>query len=147
MAGNCENSRFKKWWKKLKEHKAIILAFAWIISLLLGTGAVWQWFNLQLEKQKNELEITRVSVELRDNIQSKLIKLFDIGIEYLKEENIPKKSRLKIQFDLVKDDLKTFEGRLAKVENREPRRIFDIPFPEIPKKPSGIGIEGSWNGK
>jgi len=43
--------------------------------------------------------------------------------------------------------LKTFENRLAKVENREPRRTFDIPLPEVPKKPTGIGIEGSWEGK
>jgi len=147
MGGDCQNSKFRKWWKKIWKYKTVILAFAWVISFLLGTGAVWQWFNLQFEKQRNELDIIRVSIELRDNIESKLIKLFDIGIEYLKEEDIPKKSRLKIQFDLVKDDLKTFENRLAKVENREPRRTFDIPLPEVPKKPTGIGIEGSWEGK
>jgi len=146
MGGDCENSKFRKWWKKIWMYKKVILPFTGVICFLLGTGVVWQWFNLQLEKQRNELEIIKVSIELRDNIESKLIKLFDIGIEYLKEEDISKKSRLKIQFDLVKDDLKTFENRLAKVENREPRRTFDIPLPEV-KKPTGIRIEGSWEGK
>jgi hypothetical protein len=115
----------------------IVAVIAFVIGALFGTGAIW-------EMKKNELEKIRQGYELRKSIENQLVSVIELTNKYLEEykryedtgdsNNKNKAYEYKVQLDMAKENLITFEKKLAIIENREPR---DIQTWFIPTRPPG----------
>lgn len=129
-----------------------------IISAIAGIAtivnvAIWQYFQYNIEKQKHELQTILESVNLReklDQIFSKIIKLTEEYQDVLAKQadqnahfgTLNSKQKvilLNIELDQLIDDYSVVEVKLAKIENRQPRKI-NLHF-RPPGTPTGIRLE------
>lgn len=129
-----------------------------IISAILGVAtignvAIWQYFQYDIEKQKYELQTILESVNLReklDQIFSKIIKLTEEYQDVIAKQadqnahfgTLNSKQKiilLNTQLNQLTDNFSVVEVQLAKIENRQPRKI-NLHF-RPPDKPTGIRVE------
>jgi len=131
------NVQLKWWW--------VVISF--FIGTLLGSGAIWQWFNVNLAEAQLELNKQKHIIELRDKIEDSLFKINRLSRESLNIKGSSKisefkKNQIKSESELLIQDLMEFEKQLAKLENRATRHIaIPSPFPDkIPPSKPKIGI-------
>lgn len=127
-----------KWWK------FIILL---LVGTLLGSGAVWQWYNVNIAKDQLELNKHKHNIELREKIEKSLFEINRLSRESLKikvstQAAELRKSQIKAESDLLIQDLWNYEEQLAKLENRDVRKIvIPLPFPDVrPTTPTGVTL-------
>jgi len=127
------NVQFKWWW--------VVISF--FIGTFLGSGAIWQWFNVNLAEAQLELNKQKHIIELRDRIEDSLFKINRLSRESLNIKDSSKiskfkKAQIKSESEVLIQDLMEFEKQLAKMENRAIRHIvIPSPFPDkiLPSKP------------
>lgn len=119
----------------------IATVIVFIVGALFGTGAIWQI-------KKNELDKIKQACELRKQIESQLLSVIELTTKYL-DAHIKSKIAgdsndkneaytYKVRLDMAKENLVSFEEKLAGIENRKPRDIQTWFIPTNP--PSSIRI-------
>jgi len=122
---------------------------------VVGHGAYWEWKQSNIEKEKINIEHQKQALDLRDKIFNSFNEINELSIEYLtvsKNDTIfeLKKILIKEKFNLLSDDIRTYEESLAKIENRKVRSInYPYPFKDItpPSAPSSkikITVSETW---
>ena len=122
----------------------VIISF--IIGTLIGSGAIWQYQQLKIEKEKLRLEIEKakfVEIEninkIRKNRDEKLNKIMELSPKLRRITNENKNAGrepehlrlLRVQFMQLVDQFNGAEIELAKLENRKPIEfIIEGVFPE-----------------
>lgn len=118
-----------------------------LIGTFLGSGAIWQWNNLRIERSKLQLESATILSELRrelSDIQYEIYKTTEDWRRYnFMEDNVSgseteiKLTQLDRRILLLIGDFDIKEKRLAELESREPREIeLDFRGPGRPGRPS-----------
>ena len=144
---------------------AIVLSF--LLATLLGNGALWEYRQSQIEKQRMHLEAERRKIEsmaeaiqLREKLTEVLYKLSSLVGEYHEiltakntgQEKIgvyPIKHKMKLleaQVDHLLSDYEAVEANVANLEGRQPRKLNAGHFkpPPPPIMPQNIRIDGKW---
>ena len=96
-----------------------------------------------LESQKQELETVVKTTDLRQQENEQYAKIIDLTNEYIRDRDEYSKNarpdlnnrilQLRSQLDVMKDNFMTLEKNLARLENRQPRKItIDFIPPEPP---------------
>ena len=121
---------------------------SFLIGTMIGTGAIWQYQNLQIVQRKQEIEEVLKIAEIRKEVsqkQQKVIELTNQFVNLLKlHRDNPNPSidrqiiQLKSQLALDKDDFYSLESNLANIEGREPRKIILDFF--RPNPPSNLTV-------
>ena len=124
----------------------VVLSF--VIGTLFGSGALWQWKDLQLKEKSQQLETVQGTAELRQKIDALYTRILEITDQFIKADNSYRQRpdpetnnqlvRLKSQLDIAKDDFLSLEKQLAAIEGRAPR---NIPIDLVPPPPpTGLRI-------
>ena len=125
----------------MKNMKSILwLIIPLIIGTSVGSGAIWQWQRLKLEKSNSEIAEIYNIAELRKSIGDINYEIIELIQKYVQTKELydSNKStevfeilqRLKIQMKIKEDDFTVLENKLANLENRDPRSIkIDLPVP------------------
>ena len=119
----------------------VVVSF--LVGTLLGSGSLWQWKQSKLESQKQELETVVKTTDLRQQENEQYAKIIDLTNEYIRDRDEYSKNarpdlnnrilQLRSQLDVMKDNFMTLEKNLARLENRQPRKItIDFIPPEPP---------------
>jgi hypothetical protein len=126
--------------------KWTIISF--VIGSLLGSGAIWQWKQSQIAIKNQEMERVVKTTALRKDINDLYRKIIELSNEYITVRDQYSKTpmpdlnnkilQLKSQLDLLKEDFRVFEGKLANLEDRQPRAINIEFIPPLP--PTGPRI-------
>ena len=130
--GNKNKPAFNKW--------ALV---SFVIGALFGSGALWQWKDVQLKEQAQHIETVQATTDLRQKIDALYSHILEITDQFVKDQNAYRLSplpelnnhmiHLKSQLDLAKDDFLSLEKKLAAIEGRSPRNIpIDLVPPEPP---------------
>jgi hypothetical protein len=138
---------------------------SFVLVTLLGNGAFWEYRKAQVEKQRLELETEKRRLEtmaeafsLRQKQSELLFKLSSMAGQYheilaakaagRKKMGVypveHKRRLLDAQVDQLLSDYDAIENNLAKIENRQPRRLNAHHFkppPEDWQGPQNIRIE------
>jgi len=143
--------------------KKTIVGISFVLATLLGNGALWQYGQYRIEKQRIELETEKISIEriseaikLREKLNDLFYKITNLAGEYQNALLAKSEGKNKIgsftieqrilllntELDQLIDDFQVGEANLAKLENRQPRKI-NLQF-RPPGKPKGIRLEGEW---
>ena len=144
--------------------KSLAIGLSFLLATLFGNGALWEYKQSQIEKQRVELETEKhrlaASIELRGKLTEVLYKVSSLAGEYHEilmaertgQEKIGvyptkhKKKLLDAQVDQLLSDYEAIEANVAKLEGRQPRKLnanlFKPPLP--PKLPQNIRIDGKW---
>jgi hypothetical protein len=133
-------TRFRAWWP----------VAAFLVGALLGPGFVWRLPDLQLQRDRQRLEQAASTAQLRDEITNKLLELIRRNNRYASVRDsflLADRSELTLEIrgrlgrelrelergtELLQDDLYRAEENLARIENREPRDMTDLPAPAPP---------------
>ena len=120
---------------------AIIALF---VGTIFGSGSIWQWQKIKLERGRFELEKVAQSSDMRKRIDDLLANIIELSDKYIKVSNSYYKrknsrdgnemKRLITRLDVLKNDFKSIEGSLSLIEGREPRKIqldFIPPGPPV----------------
>jgi len=105
---------------------------SFVIGTLFGSGSVWKLLQHRIEKSKLQLKQAEASNEIRNRLfelmsllKDKRELFADIRDGKLKIDGIRPNilNQLQTEIDLIYDDIIEKEKQLAKIENREPRKI------------------------
>lgn len=143
--------------------KTIIVGGSFVLVTLFGNGALWQWGQYQIDKERVQLETEKCNIDrvaaamkLRENLNDLFYKITRVVAEH--QDVLSAKSGgankigsftveqklllLNTELDQLIDDSRAAEASLAKLENRQPREI-NLQF-RPPDRPSKIRLEGKW---
>jgi hypothetical protein len=108
----------------------IIPIVTFLLGAIIGTGSLWEYNKLKLEKYKQEKE-------LRTEIENGFYKIIALTAKYIdtskeaeKDNNtakIQEANRISAQLDIVRGNIVAFEKILASLEKREPR-VLDLGY-------------------
>jgi hypothetical protein len=147
--------------------KSFAIGLSFLLATLLGNGALWEYRQSRIEKQRVELETEKrrlesmaASIELRGKLTEVLYKVSSLAGEYHEilmaertgQEKIgvyPTKHKRKLldaQVDQLLSDYEAIEANVAKLEGRQPRKLNANLFkpPPPPILPQNIRIDGKW---
>jgi hypothetical protein len=147
--------------------KPFAIGISFLLATLLGNGALWNYWQSQIEKERIKLEVEKqrlesmaASTELRGKLAEVLYKVSSLAGEYHEilateqkgEEAIgvyPIGHKIKLldeQVDQLLSDYEAIEANVAKIEGRQPRKLNVNLFkpPPPPPMPQSIRIEGKW---
>ena len=105
---------------------------SFVIGTLFGSGSVWKLLQHRIEKSKLQLKQAEASNEIRNRLfelmsllKDKRELFADIRDGKLEIDGIRPNilNQLQTDIDLIYDDIIEKEKQLAKIENREPRKI------------------------
>lgn len=105
---------------------------SFVIGTLFGSGSVWKLLQHRIEKSKLQLKQAEASNEIRNrlfelmsSLKDKRELFSDIRDGKLEIDGIRPNilNQLQTEIDLIYDDIIEKEKQLAKIENREPRKI------------------------
>jgi hypothetical protein len=127
----------------MKESSVSIWAVVtFLIGTLVGTGGVWEWKKVEIEAQKQQVEKTVQTTELREKENEQYSKILDLTNVYIGTVDQYSKApspqlnnkilQLKAQLEVMKDNFTTLENNLGQLEGRQPR---NIPINFIPPAP------------
>lgn len=126
--------------------KWTIISF--LIGSLLGSGAIWQWKQSQIAAKNQEMDKVMKTTALRKDINDLYYKITELSNQYITARDQYSRTpgpelnnriiQLKSQLDLLKEDFKVLEGKVAALEGRAPRAI-NIDFIP-PSPPTGLRI-------
>lgn len=140
--------------------KKTITVISFVLVTLLGNGAFWQYSQYRIEKQRIEIETEKHSIErisvaikLREKLNHVFYKITKLAEEYQNALLAESEGKSKIgsftieqrilllntELDQLVDDFQVAEANLAKLENRQPRKI-NLQF-RPPCETKGIRIE------
>ncbi len=117
-----------------------------VAGTFLGPGVFWQLKHSGLEEKKGELDKARQIIEFREKMQQDLVKIIEISNNYLAassiqpdEERNSEISKIRLRFDLARDNFIHLEALVAGLENRPPKPpdINLIP----PRPPSNVRVQ------
>jgi hypothetical protein len=134
---------------------------AFVLTLLLGSGVIWQWQTtkiaklksqleankLELEKIGTELAVIKASSEIRKELDELMYKIIQTtqDAEALdlcnsaSYENKLKAQRLNARNKLYKENFQNLESQLANIEKREIRNINLKMSPPCP--PTNVSVQ------
>jgi len=111
----------------------IWVLISFLIGTVLGSGVVWQIANIHLASKSHELEVVAKTTLLRRQLSELHYGIIELSDEYIRAihqydkepsyEGRSKLIRLKSELDMLKDDFKVLEGKLARIEGRKPRAL------------------------
>jgi hypothetical protein len=105
-------------------------ALTFLVGMLLGSGAIWQFLQWQHSQREHELNAIREGTNLRDKILERYSKAVELGVQYRDASNADK-GIIKTKILANMEDVFSLEQTLAKLESRKPR-TFPIPLPPSP---------------
>jgi len=130
--------------KKILSSVSLTAVITFLLTAFLGqSGWLWEWRKTETEQAKYELERTKQALEVREKLDSNILKVLDLykNSDNVSRENDPiKKQQLlrevemewKYKFPTIKNNIDQLESILAKLETREPRNFDHIaPIPTI----------------
>lgn len=99
---------------------------AFLIGTLFGSGGVWEWKKIEIER------VVRTT-DLREKENDQFAKILDLTNEYINATDQHSKApnpqlnnkilQMKSHLEVMKDNFRTLENKLAQLEGREPRNI------------------------
>ena len=126
----------------------IIGVATFVLGTLLGSGSIWQWKNSELDARKQQIEGVQKLTELRKQENDLYRDIIELSDEYITAADQYSKAptqalnrqihQLSARLDVIKDDFRTLEGNLSRLEGRAPRTI---PLDFVPPgAPSGLTV-------
>ncbi len=126
----------------------VIPILTFIIGTIFGGGIYWQYKQNIIENEKLNIEHEKQSIDLRDKIFNSYNRINELSIRYVtisKKDKISelKKYQIKKTFELLSEDIRSYEKKLAIIEHRKPRNInFPYPFKDAPPStPSNVSVK------
>jgi hypothetical protein len=127
-----------KTWKKIFWY--ILPGLTFVLGLVFGQGALWEWRKMGTEQAKYELEKTKQALEVREKLEANILKVLDLyksanttnnEKDPIKKAQLQQETRMKWtqKFPVFKNNIEQLEKLLAKLENREPRDFSDLQPP------------------
>lgn len=121
-----------------------------VVGLLIGVGGMWLWTHRTVQQARTELETTtyylkitkyeldrlQKIIDLRKELDTNLTKILDANRrsdEVNNRENGKNKKSMDVQrisknnISFLSEDVVQLEEKLAKLENREPRKFDFLP--------------------
>ena len=95
-----------------------------VLSFLFGQvlPQFWKWEESKFTKQ-------RFVIDLHEKIEDRLVKLVNMAREHKQEVDGTRKAEVRMQFDVIKDDVLSLEKNLAELEGRPSRDLFKALVP------------------
>lgn len=113
--------------------------FTHLLVLALGSGAVWQYSQLSIQRENQAHDIRKEMIGTQEKLLGIVNEVGDLGAIQNEYERTRKNEYLKKKHALLLTALNEFESRLAQLENRKPRKMeFEMPQP--PPTPKGLSI-------
>lgn len=122
---------------------AIIGAATFVLGTLFGSGSIWQWKSSELDARKQQIEGVQKLTELRKQENDLYRDIIGLSNEYITAADQYSRGptqgldrqihQLRARLDVIKDDFRTLEHNLARLEGRAPRTIpLDFIPPSAP---------------
>ena len=113
-----------------------------VIGALLGSGAIWEYQKIGIEKQQLEISSAETTTQLRKELDALLQSILNINNEFIPLDLCKKKyndsynkaHELRTKLILYKQNFDALEYKLSLLEGREPRKIdleFSPPCPPV----------------
>lgn len=126
------------------KHKSAAIAgiVGFVIGTVFGNGALWQFEQSKIARERESLDSASITTDLRGKENSLYDQIVILTAEYLKNEDqyqahggLPNPQinnemlQQRIKLRMLKDDFGSLEDKLAAIENRPAR---DIPLDFVP---------------
>lgn len=109
--------------------KYVLPVVTLVLGTLLGSGAIWNWKNSQIELSRLQMESAKTSIELRDKKNELLIDII------MYNSNSAKRKANYTLYRSIIDDFNMIEKNLAVLEEREAKTVdFEKLLPSPPTK-------------
>jgi len=129
--------------KKARDYSKFIPILTLISGIIAGN--LWPWKQADINRANYELDKTSKIIEIRNNIDTNIIKLLALYKKHTEltrelsknysEDNRERISRetdniWKYEYPSIESNIKQLEAVLSKLENRDPR-MFNFPLPPL----------------
>lgn len=113
--------------------------FTHLLVFLLGSGGVWQYWQVSIQRENQAQDIRKEMMGTQEKLLGIVNELGDISTSQNENERVRKTQYLKRKHELLLTALNEFETRLARLEDRMPRKM-DYDFPPGPAAPTGLSV-------
>jgi len=102
-----------------------------LFALVLGSGAVWQYFQLDIQRENQANGIRMEIINLQEKMIHSTNSMNEANLTLSGGEREDKLRPLQRSLDFFVEKYDEWEAKLAKIEGRPPKRL-DVTFPNPP---------------
>jgi outer membrane protein TolC len=99
-----------------------------LLALLLGTGAVWQYFQLNIQRENQANDIQKQIIAAQEKVLDLMNRMTEAGNGTNDDEYMRTWQFLGQRLKLAQSEYDQWEGKLASLEGRQPKKL-DIGIP------------------